>query len=125
MLKGRRAFPRPQRQGLARQRDAAMKNTDELLMRLLVRIGLRGILTCLIEMCGAEAVRTEMASLIEAPGGERPRVHPVAPVAGVTGAAATAATPATPATPAKGFLCDARACARGTFHLVRRLIPSP
>ena len=44
-----------------------MKNTDELLMRLLARIGLRGVLTRLIEMCGAEAVRAEMASLIVTP----------------------------------------------------------
>lgn len=42
-----------------------MKNTDELLMRLLARIGLHGVLTRLIEMCGAEAVRAEMESLIE------------------------------------------------------------
>ena len=41
-----------------------MKNTDDLLMRLLVRIGLRGVLTRLIEMCGAEAVRAEMASVL-------------------------------------------------------------
>ena len=39
-----------------------MKNTDELLMRLLARIGLRGVLTRLIEMCGAEAVRAEMVT---------------------------------------------------------------
>lgn len=43
-----------------------MKNTDDLLMRLLVRIGLQAILTRLIEMCGEEVVRAEMASLIEA-----------------------------------------------------------
>ena len=57
-----------------------MKNTDELLMRLLARVGLRGVLTRLIEMCGAEAVRAEMASLMGTPAVSGLAYTPSAPL---------------------------------------------
>jgi hypothetical protein len=40
-----------------------MKHQDDVLMRLLVRIGLRGILKRLIEMRGESEVRAALATL--------------------------------------------------------------